>query len=193
MPLLENFTALALLAALQAELFAAAQLAVSPCRGLLTGHGGLAMRQLSGFPGGQAAISQAVLNPGLLAHIACHERLHALRRGRTGIASHCVVLSCRDLGAGSVLGGINPRLLGMAESTVLQAASLELLDVALLLFQPGRLGGGQGPAAQALLNASLLVDIALEDVDVGLRMGGEGGQAEHGRKGTMNGHEILLK
>src|SRR5205814_9386617 len=153
--------ALPVLLLLDAPLLARAHVAVGARSRLGAIDTRLAALQPSGFAVGEPAGLDALLDAPLLVDVALNVGLHALRRGRVGIASGGVVLEPVDLAAFLVLRALDARFLGRAERAVLGGVRLHAVDPRFAALQLRGFAGVERPARQALFDPLLLVDVAL--------------------------------
>src|SRR5438874_2360282 len=153
--------ALAVLGLLDAALLARANLAVGAGARFLAVDARFAALEARGFAVGEAARLHALLDALLLIDVALDVGLHALRRGRVRVAGLRIVLLAVDVAAHAVLLARKARLLGGRELAVLHGARLVALDARFLALEARRLARIELAGLQALLDALLLVDVAL--------------------------------
>src|SRR5436309_938813 len=127
------------------------------------------------FPVCQLARRHALLDAPLLVDVALHVGLHALRRGRVRIAGLRVVLLAVDIAADLVLLAREAGLLRRAESAVAKRPGLIAFDLRFLALEARGFAGGELAGFKALLDALLLVDVALDGAGLG-----KGAAAEEG-------------
>src|SRR5690348_16742797 len=130
----------------------------------------LAALEASRLAVGERARAHALLDAALLVDVALHVGLHALRGGGVRVAGLRVMLLAIDVAAHLVLLARKARLLGRRELAVLHGARLVALDARFLVLELRRFAGVELPGLQSLLDALLLVDIALDRA--GLRKSG---------------------
>ncbi len=117
--------------------------------------------ELRGFAVGELPGLDALLDALLLVHVALNVGLHALRGGRVGIAFGGVVLEPVDLAAFLVLRALDARFLGRGERAVLGGVRFHALDARFAPLELRRFAGVERSALQPLLDAALLVHVAL--------------------------------
>src|SRR2546425_3339860 len=184
--------AFAVLALLDAPLLAGAHVAVGAGARFRTRVARLAALELRRLAGGEAAGLHALLDALLLVDVALNVGLHALRRGRVRVAGLRVVLLAVDVAAHLVLLARKARLLRGAELAVLHRARLVALDARFLALEACGFLRGELAGFQALLDALLLVDVALDGAGLCER-GAPKGKAECGGDGGgCKFHELLL-
>src|SRR5690242_5606434 len=122
----------------------------------------LAALEVAGLPVGQAPRIDAVGDALLLVGVALHVGLQAPRRGRVRIAGRAVVLVAIDVVADMVLLAVDLRLLLRRQrAAALQIVRLLPVDVLLLALERAGLLGRQLAGLKTLLDAILLVRVAL--------------------------------
>src|SRR4051812_46212344 len=121
----------------------------------------LAVLEAAGFAGGEAARLHALLDTGLLLDVALHIGLHALRGRGVRVAGLRVVLLAVDVAAHLVLLARKARLFLRGKFAVLHGPRLVALDARFLVLEPRRFTGVELAGLEPLLDALLLVDIAL--------------------------------
>src|SRR5438132_8352521 len=177
-----DLAALAVLVLLDAPLFARSDLAVGAGARFEARVARLAALELRRFAGGEAARLHTLLDPVLLVDVALYIGLHALRRGGVRVALLRVVLLAVDVAADLVLLARKARLLGRRELAVLHGARLVALDARFLALEARGFARVELAGLQALLDAVLLVGVALDGA--GLREHGAAeGEAERGGDG----------
>mmetsp|Transcript_46808 Transcript_46808/g.110152 ORF Transcript_46808/g.110152 Transcript_46808/m.110152 type:complete len:282 (+) Transcript_46808:940-1785(+) len=144
---------------------------------------GLAGFEAAGFTLGQRAGLQAVLDAFFLVDVALHIGLHALAGGRQRVAVDAVVLGRLDVAAGLVLRGAQLAAFTGAELAVLQVLGLQLVDLGLVALQQASFARRDLAALQAVLDALLLVHVALHGGLGGDGCGRSGGRLGHGGAG----------
>src|SRR5258706_2473015 len=157
-----DLAALAVLVSLDAPLLARVDLAVGAGAGFEPRVARLAALEPGRFAGGEAARLHALLDAALLVGVALHVGLHALRRRRVRVAFLRVVLLAVDVAAHFVLLARKARLLGGRELAVLHGARLIALDTRFLALEARGFARVELAGFQALLDAVLLVDVALD-------------------------------
>src|SRR5262245_17340477 len=155
-------TALAVLGLLDALLLTGVDVAVGTGAGFHAVDLRLAALEARGFLIREAARLHALLDALLLVDVALHVGLHALRRGRVRIAGLRVVFVAVHVAAHPVLLLCEARFLRRRELAVLHGARLVALDTRFLALELRRFARRQLPGLQALLDALLLVDVALD-------------------------------
>src|SRR6266850_821899 len=170
-----DLAALAVLALLDAPLLARADVAVGAGARFEPAVARLAALELRRLAGGEAAGLHALLDAALLVDVALHVGLHALRRGRARIAGLRVVLLAVDVAADLVLLARQAGLLRRAKGAVAQRPGLIALDLRFLALEARGFAGGELARFEALLDALLLVDVALDGAGLG-----KGAAAEEG-------------
>src|SRR5258708_14430441 len=184
-----DLAAVAVLVSLDARLLGSADLAVGAGAGFEPRVARLAALEPGRFAGGEAARLHALLDAALLVGVALHVGLHALRRRRARVAFLRVVLLAVDVAAHFVLLARKARLLGGRELAVLHGARLVALDARFLALEARGFARVELARFQALLDAVLLVDVALDGA--GLRehraAGGEAQRRADGGLGKFHG------
>ena len=174
--------ALVVIGPLHTRLLVGSDMAVAAGVGFGLGHLGLAVLELGHLAVGQRAVLHAALDALLLVDVALHIGLHALGGVRLRIAGHAVVLGGIDVAADLVLRGIEFGLLGRRHLAVLQRLRLQLVDARFLALQRRGFARVERAALQPLLDALLLVDVALHRVRSRLReRGGAAAQQQVGQ------------
>src|SRR2546421_4940972 len=184
--------ALAVLGLLDAALLARADLAVGAGARFLAVDARFAALEARGFAVGEAARLHALLDALLLIDVALDVGLHALRRGRVRVAGLRIVLLAVDVAAHAVLLARKAHLLGGRELAVLHGARLVALDARFLALEATRFARGELPGLQALLDALLLVDVALDRAGLRERRGAERETDRGGDGGVCKFHRLLL-
>src|SRR5437870_6713687 len=177
---------------LDAALLALADMPVGAGAGLEPRVARLAALEAPGFARIDAARLHALLDAALLVDVALDVGLHALRGRRVRVAGLRVVLLAVDVAAHAVLLAREARFLRGAELAVLHRARLVALDARFLALELRGFARGELARLQALLDAVLLIDVALDGA--GLReRGAAKGEAERGGDGGVcKFHEVLL-
>src|SRR6185436_17677099 len=121
----------------------------------------LAVLELPGLASGETTRLHALLDTLLLVDVPLHIRLHALRGRRVQVAGLRVVLLAVDVAAHLVLLARKARLFLPGELAVLHGPRLVALDARFLVLEPRRFTGVELAGLESLLDALLLVDIAL--------------------------------
>src|SRR5438874_12340303 len=184
--------ALAVLGLLDAALLARANLAVGAGARFLAVDARFAALEARGFAVGEAARLHALLDALLLIDVALDVGLHALRRGRVRVAGLRVVLLAVDVAAHAVLLARKARLFGRRELAVLHGPRLVALNTRFLALEAARFARGELPGLQALLDALLLVDVALDRAGLRERRGAERETERGGDGGVCKFHRLLL-
>src|SRR5207302_2803231 len=184
--------ALAVLGLLDATLLARPDLVVGAGAGFRTVDARFAALKARGFAVGEAARIHALLDAALLVDVALYVGLHALRRGRARIAGLRVVLLAVDVAAHAVLLAREAGLLRGRELAVLHGARLVALDARFLALEARRFARGELAGLQALLDALLLVDVALDRAGLRERRAAECKAERGGDGGVCKFHELLL-
>src|SRR5437773_1375380 len=167
--------ALAVLAPLDAPLLFRAHLAVGAGARFGAIDARFAALEFGCLARGEAAGLHALLDACLLVDVALHVGLHALRGGRVRIAGLRVVLLAVDVAADLVLLAREAGLLPRAESAVAKRPGLIAFDLRFLALEARGFAGGALAGFEALLDALLLVDVALDGAGLG-----KGAAAEEG-------------
>jgi len=122
---------------------------------------GLTALQRRHFPIRQRAVLDPAFDALVLIDVARNVGLHALGRGRVRVAGHRVVLVCGDVAADFVLRRVQLRAFCIRQLTVTQILRLQVVDMTLFLLELCSFLGAQRAVLQAVLDAGLLVDVAL--------------------------------
>src|SRR2546423_1320229 len=185
--------ALAVLGLLDAPLLASVDFSVGAGTRFLALDARFAALEARCFTRGEAARLYALLDPLLLVDIALDIGLHALRGGGARIAGLRVVLLAIDVAAHAVLLARKARLLRRTELAVLHRPRLVALDARFLTLEACRFARIELAGLQALLDALLLVDVALHGA--GLRESGAGKREAEGRgeRAVCEFHFLLLR
>src|SRR5207249_9240747 len=122
----------------------------------------LAALELRRFARGELAGLNALLDALLLVDVALHVGLHALRGGRTRVAGLGVMLLAVDVAAHAVLLAGEARLFRRRQHAIFHGARLIALDARFFALELRRLAGGELAELESLLDALLLVDVALD-------------------------------
>src|SRR4051812_30494530 len=154
--------ALAVFLLLHALLLAGADVAVGPGAGFGMRIARLAGLQPRRLARGERARLRALLDARLLVDVALDIRLHALRGSGARVAGLRVVLLAVDVAAHIVLLARQPRLLCGTQLAVAHGARLVALDFGFFALEACRLARIEAARLQALLDAILLVHIALD-------------------------------
>src|SRR4051794_3510243 len=149
------------LGALHAPLLARVDVTVGASASFLLADARLAVLEAAGFAGGEAARLHALLDTGLLVHVPLHIGLHPLRGRGVRVAGLRVVLLAVDVAAHLVLFARKARLFLRGELAVLHGPRLVALDARFLVLEPRRFTGVELAGPEPLLDALLLVDVAL--------------------------------
>src|SRR6267143_1137250 len=186
--------ALAVLGPLDAALLARTDLAVGTGARFGPVDARFAALKPGGFAVGEAARLHALLDALLLVDVALDVGLHALRGGRVGVAGLRVVLLAVDVAAHAVLLARKARLLGGRQLAVLHRPRLVALDARFLALEAARFAGRELPGLQALLDAFLLVDVALDGTGLRQRRAAErqAGRGGDGGVGKFHGCSFWL-
>src|SRR5437762_19323 len=185
--------ALAVLGPLDAALLARTDLAVSARARFRAVDARLAALETRGFAVGEAARLHALLDALLLVDVALYVGLHALRGGRVRIAGLRVVLLAVDVAAHTVLLAREARFLRGTQLAVLHRARLVALDARFLALEPRGFPRVELAGFQALLDALLLVDVALDGTGLRERRAAESEAERGGDCGACKFHELLLR
>src|SRR5882672_4740744 len=159
-----NPAALMILGALHADLLARADVAVARRRRFPPIDTGLAALQRADFAVRQRAVIDALVDALLLMHVARDVALQALGRPRVGIARLAIVLLGSDVGTRAVLHAIDSRLLLGRQLAVLEVASFGSIDARFLALELTGFACVELAGLKALLDALLLVHIAVDDL-----------------------------
>src|SRR5205823_5861873 len=187
-----DLVALAVLVLLDAPLLARTDFAVGAGARFEARVACLAALELGRFAGGEAARLHAVLDAVLLVDVALHVGLHALRRGGIRIALLRVVLLAVDVAAHLVLLARKARLLGGGELAVLHGPRLVALDAGFLALEARGLARIELAGLQALLDAVLLVGVALDGAGLCEHGAAEGEAERGGDRGMGKFHDYSL-
>src|SRR2546421_373233 len=152
--------ALLVLVFLDAPLLLRAHLAVGARASLHRAVVRLAALEARRFAVGELARAHALLDAPLLVHVALHVGLHALRRGRIGIAGLRIVLLAVDVAAHLVLLARKAGFFRRRQFSVLERPRLVALDFRFLALKARRFARVELSGLQALLDALLLVHVA---------------------------------
>src|SRR5438105_3777319 len=184
--------ALAVLAPLNAPLLFRAHLAVGAGARFGAIDARFAALEFGCLARGEAAGLHALLNALLLVDVALDVGLHALRGRRVRAAGLRVVLLAVDVAAHAVLLARKARFLRGAELAVLHRARLVALDARFLALELRGFARGELARLQALLDAVLLVDVALDGAGLRECRAAEGKAERGGDGGVCKFHEVLL-
>ena len=166
--------ALAILGLLDAALLESANVAVCSGTALHAVDGGFAMFHPPGLARRQFAAANALRDALLLVDVARDVCLHALRGGGVRVSPLHVVLLPIDVATQAILRLIDVAGFVLRDAAIAQRPGFHVLDAGLTLFESGGFAGAQLPALQALLDALLLVDVALDELAGSLLGLGEG-------------------
>src|SRR5439155_2718506 len=180
--------ALAVFLLLDAPLLFRADVAVGAGAGFGARVARLAGLELRRLARGERAGLRALLDARLLVDVALDVGLHALRRSGVRIARLRIVLLAVDIAAHPVLLARETRLLGGTELAVAHRARLVLLDLRLLPLEPCGFTSVEAARLQALLDALLLVDVALDGARLRERCAAEGKRQSGGDGGVCEFH-----
>src|SRR5437762_4324316 len=185
--------ALAVLAPLDARLLFRALLAVGAGARFGAIDARFAALEFGCLARGEAAGLHALLNALLLVDVALDVGLHALRGGRVRVAGLRVVLLAVDVAAHTVLLAREARFLRGTQLAVLHRARLVALDARFLALEPRGFPRVELAGFQALLDALLLVDVALDGTGLRERRAAESEAERGGDCGACKFHELLLR
>src|SRR6185369_16355478 len=187
--LVVDAVALLVLAALHLLLFLRADMAITAGDVFLVVDLGLAALELGRLMLGQRAVLHARLDALLLVDVALHVGLHALRRGRQRVAVHAVAGRGVDVAARLVLGGLQLGALVRAQLAVLHRLGLQAIDLGFVALQQRAFTRRDAAVLQALLDALLLLDVALHGGGGGLRESAQRRADQQGRDDEVAFHD----
>lgn len=138
---------------------------------------GMTVVSLTAFEGADFAIAELTLSDAvgdalLLFGVALHVVIEALRRCAVRVTVHGIALGVCDVAAELILALREPCLLGGTELAVAEVMMFEFVDRGRLVFEMGGFPRRQAAGLQALIDALLLLRIALRVLGDGGLFGG---------------------